>query len=174
MQAQAYTFSGYVEGEAQAADRMRRGSALAFKAEDVIEAMTQAGFVVVALSSLEDVQRMIDVLEALRRRDADMRVGEDFLVTDTMERYTGPLHAGQVFTFAGLPRHHSGSSMAGCMVAETAEALTRYLGTFGFEVESVVSQADLEAVRDQLQRISCGDFEATECLDLREDDALAA
>lgn len=174
MEAQAYTFSGYVQGEALTADSMRRGSALAFRPTDVIDAMTAAGFVVVALSSLDDVQRMIELLDDVRRRADDMRAGEDFLVTDGMEGYIGSLQPEQVFTFAGLPRHHTGSSVAGCMIAESAEALTRHLGTFGFEVESVVSQADLEIVRAQLQRIGAGDFEPTECLDLREEAALAA
>ncbi|MGH8156547.1 MAG: hypothetical protein ACREPQ_00375 [Rhodanobacter sp.] len=176
MHAQAYTFSGYVQGQTRAAAQLHRGSALAFQPTDVIEAMTEAGFVVVAMASLDDVQRMIDLLDGLRLRDADMVPGEDFLMTDVMERHTGPLAAEQVFTFAGMPRHHTGAAMAGCMIAENADALTRHLGSFGFLVESVASQAELQLVRDHLQCISEGQFEPTECLDLREaeTDSIAA
>lgn len=160
---EVFTYSGYIAGSPSSS--LARGLGLATSAEDLIEVMQEAGLIVVAVSSLEDINRMIEQLVALRDRSADMVRDEDYLVTDGMAGHRGTIESRHVFTFVGAPPGRA-TAFAGLMLAESEAAVVHHLASFGFAVRGMTSLADLLVTQQELIDTRHGRLEESQYIDL--------
>ncbi len=178
--AMVFAFSGYVEGQPQSA--LARGFALARDHGCVIQAMTQAGFGIVALLSLEELRATISVLQSIRSGDPDAVDQGDLVVSDAMSnarkgiagvRLPFPLDAQQVYTFTGRTAGDA-QLRTGFMVARSPDDVRDYLRSFDFQVDAATSLADLMAFEHELVDVAFDRCDPTGYIDLLAETAQAA
>lgn len=150
--------------------------------------MTQAGFDIVALLSLEELRATIGALQSIRSGDPDAVDQGDLVVSDTMwpsadtskgaasVRLPFPLDAQQVYTFTGRVGATATDAQlhTGFMVARSPDDVRDYLRSFGFQVHAATSLAELMEFENELVDVALDRCEPTDYIDLLAETAQAA
>lgn len=168
---QVFSYVGHIEDT----DQQFRGFAIAASPRAVIDAMRECGFVLTALLSLEDLQQVIEILQAIQSGDAEAVTAGDLLVTDRMQTATRSwqIAMDQVFTFTGHVKP-IGELSTGFAVAADPEDLVTYLSTFSFQVASASTLQDLQSLQEDLEAVAEARHDESSCLDLLTEAAEAA
>jgi len=122
---------------------------------EIIQAFASWGFTVTSIASLPDVDRQLEVLEALLRHDPE--VGEEDYLNLLPQPEAAPRRPEIVFTFIGQAQpqgQEGGGFYAGWAVAPSREELNHFLQDMGFTVHGLMSLADVRDLREQMARVA--------------------